>query len=140
MIPAPTVTGWSTFWQQIAPVGQGAAYALHGNRSSQERRIAIHLAKPGYRGMRRVIRTLLGAAVGAAATETHSRIVAPAGLTQAASFGGARQIESVTDVNRVTTAADLTYVQGVVDRVYNANPTSYPTDLSGNGGGGKEGV
>jgi hypothetical protein len=48
-------------------------------------------------------------------------------------------METVTTVNRNTTAADLTYAQGLVDRVFNAEISSYPVDLSGNGGGGKRG-
>lgn len=140
-LPAPTVTGWSTFWHNVAPAGQGSAYSLYGNRTANERRVDHHLGKPGFKQYRRVMRALLGASVGGTATETVARVSAPAGLTESQLLGGVRTIDTITIVDRVTTSADLTAMQAITDRTYNMAPAiaSYPTDLSGNGGGGKAG-
>lgn len=140
-LPAPTVTGWSSFWRTSAPLGQGGDYAMYGNRTAIERQIDHFLGQPGFKQYRRVMRALLGASVGGTATETVARVSAPAGLTQNNQLGGARAIDTITIINRATTAADLTAMQAITDRTYNMAPTiaNYPTDPSGNGGGGKVG-
>ena len=140
MLPAPTVTGYQGFWQQHAPSGQGGPYALYGNRYALENKISQLLGQRGYKQSRRLFLTLLGTGTGATATETDRRVSAPNALTSSQLLGGNRDIETVSVVNRATTAADLTYVQGVFNRYYNSNPTiPYTADLSGNGGGGKAG-
>jgi hypothetical protein len=73
--------------------------------------------------------TLLGAATGATATKTKRQV-----QWQQGSPGGLIPIEVITLVNRATTAADLTAFQALMAR--NTFPTTYPPDLSGNGGGG----
>jgi hypothetical protein len=45
-------------------------------------------------------------------------------------------IETINIVNRATTAADLTAFQALISRV--VQPSTYPPDISGNGGGGKQ--
>lgn len=132
----PTVTGWSTFWGQTAN-----AYQLQNGRSSNDYFAAMALGRGGQRGVRRIMRVLNGAAPGSNATETVARI-APATPFVTNTGGGARVVETVTEVNRNTTAGDATYVNSfILDRIYNMTPpiASYPVDLSGNGGGGKRG-
>lgn len=51
---------------------------------------------------RAVLLALLGVAPGANATDTYKRVIASDEL------GGARPIETVTNINRATTAADVT--------------------------------
>lgn len=140
-LPIPTVTGYSTFWEREAPVGQASAYAMLYARSSPENRAAQLLGRPGLRAVRELFRTLAGAATGNAASDTYVRAVAPNGITEAGSLGGARVIETVTTVNRNTTAADLTAMSDILDRYIGMDPAiaSYPADLSGNGGGGQLG-
>jgi hypothetical protein len=47
-------------------------------------------------------------------------------------LGGVRTIETVTDINRNTAAADVTALK---EMLYNVKTRpSYPVDLSGNGG------
>lgn len=75
--------------------------------------------------------TLLGAAVGGTATKTKARV-----LGQTGSPGGLQVIETVTLVNRATTANDLAAFQALLRRV--VQPASYPVDVGGNGGGGKQ--
>lgn len=141
-ISAPTVTGFSGFWEYHAPTGQAAPYAMRHYRNSTENRIAFILGRPGIRGIREIMYTLAGAATGSAASDTNKRIKAPAGLTETSAFGGSREIETVTNVSANTAAADLTYMQDLFNRYINLAPAiaSYPTDASGNGGGGKLGI
>ena len=75
--------------------------------------------------------TLLGAATGGTATKTKTQV-----QWQQGSPGGLIPIETVTLVNRATTANDLAAFQALLRR--NPAPASYPADLSGNGGGGKQ--
>ena len=140
-LPGPTVTGYSTFWEREAPVGQAGAYAMLFARYAPEDRASKMLGRPGMRAVRRIFRTLSGTATGSTATETTVRAAAPAGITEQAAFGGVRTIETVTHVNRATTAADLTSMNAFLDRHINMAPTiaNYPADLSGNGGGSKLG-
>ena len=147
MLPAPTVTGWSTFWSLSAPPGQGSAYSLYGNRTQFEGEVSRYLGKRGFKQSRRLMYTLLGAATGQAASETEKRVQGQIGSANyippaPSKFGGAIDIETVTIVSRNTTAADLTYAQALFNRTYDLAPAiaSYPVDASGNGGGGKVGV
>jgi len=80
----------------------------------------------------RILYTLLGAAVGANATQTKKQIKWEQG-----SPGGVIPIETINIVNRNTNASDLVAWQSLISRV--VQPSTYPPDLSGNGGGGKGG-
>ena len=79
----------------------------------------------------RILYTLLGAAIGANATQTKKQIKWEAG-----SPGGLIPIETINIVNRNTNANDLLAWQTLITRV--VQPSTYPPDLSGNGGGGKQ--
>jgi hypothetical protein len=138
MSVSPVVMGsptWSLFWGTTP-----GAYSMLGNESPTERGISRVFARQNERVAKRIILTLLGAAVGGTATETFAQISAPAGLTQASQLGGLRTVDTVTAVNRVTNANDLSYTQSLVQRMINT-PTiaNYAVDASGNGGGGKAG-
>lgn len=136
-LPAPTITGYQGFWQQHAPLGQGGAYSLYGNRGGVEGQLSRAFGRRGFKQTRRLMYALLGAGTGGSASETEKRVDAPNALTSSQLLGGNRVIETVTIVNRNTTAADLTAMQGTLNRIYNSAPTTYAEDLSGNGGGGK---
>jgi hypothetical protein len=79
----------------------------------------------------RLLYTLLGVAPGANAAQTKKQVKWEQG-----SPGGLITIETINIVNRATTAADLTAFQALISRV--VQPSVYPADLSGNGGGGKQ--
>lgn len=81
--------------------------------------------------LRRLLQTLTGVAPGATATQTKKQI-----QWQQGSPGGVIPVETVTLINRATTAADVTALQALFVR--SPTPASYPVDLSGNGGGGKQ--
>jgi hypothetical protein len=76
---------------------------------------------------------LTGAAVGGTATRSRSQV-----QWQQGSPGGLIPVEVVTLVNRATTANDLAAFQALLGRL--VFPASYPADLSGNGGGGKQAI
>lgn len=79
----------------------------------------------------RILYTLLGAAVGASAVQTKKQVKWDSG-----SPGGVIPIETINIVNRVTNANDLAAFQALIQRV--VQPSTYPPDISGNGGGGKQ--
>lgn len=115
----------------------GTPHALLTNTTGNEfEQLAKVMGKRPYgrAKLRAITSALLGAAVGGAATATHKRVshtVSP----EAPANGGLRVIETYTAVNRVTTADDLAKLEEAIAQ--SAQPSSYPADLSGNGGGGK---
>lgn len=82
-----------------------------------------------------IMTALVGAAPGQNATSTHKRVAAARNLEENVQ-GGVREIETVTHVNRNTTAQDVTDVEAFLSQ---SSQPSYPTDPSGNTGGGKLG-
>jgi len=74
------------------------------NRGVIMNRVAYLLARKGVLALRHTVRTLNGAAAGAASTKTYSQI--EANVEQ----GGKRTVETVNLINRVTTAADITEI------------------------------
>jgi hypothetical protein len=97
-----------------------------------DERIAKMLRNGGMSlSLRRLLTALVGVAPGATATQTKKQVQGQPG-----SPGGAVPIETITLINRATTAADVTGLNALLFRV--PWPSSYPADLSGNGGGGKQ--
>jgi hypothetical protein len=88
------------------------------------------LRTPGGRRLRRLLRTLNGVAPGAMATENRTRV-----QHQQGSPGGLQIIETVPYINRATTAADVSNINALLDRI--SYPSTYPVDVGGSGGGGK---
>jgi hypothetical protein len=81
--------------------------------------------------LRRLLQTLTGVAPGSTATQTKKQI-----QWQQGSPGGVIPVETVTLINRATTAADVTALNSLFTR--SPTPASYAVDVSGNGGGGKQ--
>lgn len=81
-----------------------------------------------------ILRTFVTGDVGSAASKTHTRIHYPSLVNP--SLGGLRSIETVTDISRNLDAADQTAFLLEIDGVH--TPT-FPTEKSGNSGGGKLG-
>lgn len=150
----PTVTGDSGFWNDIlVPTGPGGGYsptpvAQLGYRSPIERQIARLMKRNSLRDLRTAFGALIGATSGSNMTGTYSRVRAPVlpsenppQPTFIGELAGNRTIETITVVNRNTTAADVTYLKQIVanDRELEANMATvgYPADASGIGGGGK---
>lgn len=111
---APTVTGWSGFWQMngdLLPYSMSAAQA----RSGSAYRIARFVHKDENRDAIGALAALIGAAAGGAALNQYRRVQPPAGPsstvpvpTSIGDFGGSIPVETVSAINRITTAADVT--------------------------------
>jgi hypothetical protein len=147
----PTVTGYSPFWANVLTPGNGdsaTTYAFppvtqNGARPPMDSQLARILKRNTYRAMNEAILTLLGAAAGSTAEATHKVVSAPTGpeasvpqVTSIGDLGGNRDIETITDINRATTAADITWISKFFDNKLLEAGISYPT-VSGSGGGGK---
>lgn len=112
--------------------GTGHAFV---SQSTTKRMLSQLLKRPKNRALRELITTLVNGDVGDTAVATHSRVAAHE-HDNFLTTGGVRTIETVADINRVTTAADVTEI----DRnLFDATGEVYVVDKSGNGGGGKLG-
>lgn len=130
---------WSGLWNNLYGINY-SALASNGNTFEQNNRLRVHLSKllsrdRGTRKLMSIMRALNGAAAGETATATHKVVSSDVQRGQPLVNGGVRTIDTETDVSRVTTAADVTSINAMFDRVY--APSPYPADLSLNGGGNK---
>lgn len=116
----------SSFWTE-----NGGSYSLLVNKMPSRARIQRVIGTEGARRFRELFDTLIGANTGGTALATYRRI---AGETSAQIGGGVRTIDTVTVINRASTAADVTALKEFTVNVAR-RPTTYPRDLSGNGGG-----
>ena len=131
----------------------GENYELLSKKSPNRYHLNRLLKKRDLRELGEVMFTLLGATAGSSASKTHSRVQAVAD-TSSNEQGGVRTVESINEVGlvldsdkddtgaetaRVTTSAYVTTLNGIFDggTENNRAPATYPTDASGNGGGGK---
>ena len=83
--------------------------------------------------LRALLAALTGIVAGGTVTVTRKQVQGQQGAP-----GGLQTIETVTAMNRTTTAADVTMLNALFIR--NVFPSSYVADLSGNGGGGKASI
>jgi hypothetical protein len=124
-------TGWTnTLASGAANLPNTVGYVQNNGMFQHDDEIAKVLRNGGgSAAMKALIYTLLGASAGSTATATKKQVSGanPPGA-------GLPVIETVTLVNRATTAADLTAIQALFNRT--PAPASYAVDLSGNGGGG----
>lgn len=135
--PAGAV-GWTGYSNTLGggPANTGAtAGTVYFNGLSQgDDRIAKMFRNGGMTlSMRRILATILGAAVGGTATQTKPQV-----QWQQGSPGGLIPIETINLINRATNANDVTAFNVLFFR--NPAPASYAVDVSGNGGGGKQAV
>lgn len=149
-VTVPTVTGWSSFWQQT---GDSIPYAVlsrsaQGWRSKLEWELARVLNRNQMREIRELSLTLLGAAAGDTALSTYKRVSSPTNTNLAVpeaigvgDLGGSRTIDTITVINRVTTAADITYLTSIYDGTMspgNPNAITFVNDSGGNGANSNE--
>lgn len=138
----PTVTGWSGLYNAplaIPSAGAQTGYsfptaAQNGARPPMDSQIARIFKRNTYRGINELFLTLLGAAAGDPAAATHKQVGSPTGpegtvpsVTAIGDFGGNREIETVTDVDRVTTAADVTWLSKFFNNKLLEAGITYPT-------------
>lgn len=121
-------TGWQGLWTYEA--GQ-ATYTPIQNRIPRRNGIKRLMNRSQWRAASELFDTLLGAAVGGTAAKSHTQVQAVTPVPGLIG-GGLRTIETVTDINRATTTADVTMLKEMTVNV--KTRPSYPKDLSGNGG------
>ncbi len=119
---------WSGFWDNNPQSPQ--AHSLIGKYPNRNR-IRRLVNREGFRRYTELFDTLIGAGAGGTAAATHKRIAAQ-DSTAIGALGGVRTVETVTDINRASTNADITALKEMVFNV--KTRPSYPADLSGNGG------
>lgn len=116
------------FWDTYTP----GVYNFSSGDNPLKRRIAKLLDRESLKGLREIALTLDGVAPGQTALETHKRVSAgDIGTTPYSNLNGLRTIETVTDVNRITTAADVTEINTDL-LAYPLEPTTYVTNLNKN--------
>lgn len=125
---------YSGLWNGIF----GADHALTNSQQRQKRMISRIMEKPGNRKLRGLMLALNGAAAGGTAAVTHKQIAGPVSTPiPVGSYGGVRTVETVTDINRATTAADETNIDQIINDKF--GPTSYPSSRDGRLYGGMAG-
>jgi hypothetical protein len=130
-------TGYSaTLGPVAANVGSNSGQLQFGY-SPLTYRLENTLRRTQSRPLMKVWRALTGAAAGANATVNRERVKGTPAKDDPAALGGLVQMELQSVINRNTTAADITYIQTVLDEI--TAPAPYVADVSGNGGGGKLG-
>lgn len=124
-------TGYTnTLGPTVANSGSATGYVQNNGVFQGDDMIAKQIRNQGGAAAAKAIwYALLGAATGGTANATKKQVQHVTGAP-----GGLIPIETITLVNRTTTAADLTAFQALMNRT--PTPASYPADLSGNGGGG----
>lgn len=136
-LTAPTVTGYSGFWQTT---GDHAAYSmsLSAARAKAAKRIAYQFNRRSAGDAQEALLTLLGAAAGDPALKQFKQISAPSGpegavpaATGIGDFGGNRVIDTITQIDRVTTAADVTELTKWINAALLEQGISYPTAAGG---------
>lgn len=125
---------WSGLWNR--QYNEPYAPLSGGNTTDYNNTIRNELAKdfrgPAGRKLGAIVRALTGAAVGAGTALSQVRQI-PASPDVTASFSGGGKVTAVTvtEINRLTVAADETYVDGTTQR---STAPTYPVDKAGNGG------
>jgi len=121
-----SASGYQGLWTEEARL---AAYTPIQNRVPRRNGIKRLMNRSQYRAISELFDTLIGAASGAAASKTHAQV---AGQVPFQDGGGARPIETITDISRNSTAADITLLKEMTVSV--RSRPAYVADLSGNGG------
>lgn len=114
-----------------------SGHAQFNGMTQADGKLSRHFRTRGNRVLRELFLTLLAGSTGSAASEVYSRVEAKQMNTDAQGGGGLVSVESVTQIGRNAAAADVTNTVAAMSRV--TKPSTYATDASGNGGGGKVG-
>jgi hypothetical protein len=123
------MSSWSGLFNHVA--GTTAQYSLMINKNPIRGRIRRVMNRESFRAVTELFNTCIGAAAGEAALATHKRISAPTPFTDP--IGGVRVVDTITDIDRVSAAADITALKEMTFGV-KTRPSPYVRDLSGNGG------
>lgn len=115
------MVSWAGFWGNA-----NDSYSLLNNRNPIRTQLERIFRRPSMKVINELWLTLDGAVAGDTASATHVRVQ---GVSDAP-IGGARPIETVTDISRVTVAGDITDLNLLMTK---STAPTYPGDLSGNG-------
>ena len=119
---------YSAFWGPAVD-----AYSLLVNKQPRLNSMRRVVNRQGFRVNKELLDSLIGATSGGAALATHGEIGNGTLTTNGGvAFPGRGPVETVTDINRNTAAADITALKEFLFNV-NVRP-AFPADLSGNGG------
>lgn len=113
-------------------------YSLISGQMPTRDRIKRVVNRDGFRQFKALANALIGAAAGGTATASHTRVSHTGsgntvGNGTAGTDLGKPTVLTVTDINRVTTAADVAALKALLVNV-TERPVPYPVDRSGNGG------
>lgn len=124
-------TGWSsTLGAGSANSGSTSGAVQFNGQTQEDYPVANSLQRGANRAALAILKAAIGAAAGTAIGDVNYKRV-----QAQVPGGGLMPIETVSVVNRNTTAADLTALTALLSR--SVAPSTYVADLSGNGGGGK---
>ena len=129
-----------TNWSGLYDGWYSTPYSTIGVANPFRRLRRVFGARASALKAKEIVRTFVTDDVGTTALWTHKRVAAQVGATSgevASSLGGVRGTETVTDINRAITAGDETALLLEIDAVH--TPSTWPTEKSGNSGGGKLG-
>ena len=109
------------------------SYSFTNGNNPNERQLKRLMRRRGMRPVQELILTLLGAVAGSTASVTYKRVAGQgnSGPSSVGALGGARLMETRTQISRVTTAADVTRITDVLTRGPKATVDVH--DASGNG-------
>ena len=85
--------------------------------------------REAFRPLTALLNGLIGATTGSNVTATHKRIEAIQNGSGPINYGGVRTIETKTDINRDTAAADVTALKAFLYNIKTA-PATYPANLN----------
>lgn len=112
-------------------------YSLLNNKMPMRTEIKRVVNSDGFRVNKALLNALIGAVTGSNVTATHNRVGHREPINTVGNNAADISqpvITTVTDINRNTTAADVTALKEFLVNV-TERPVPYPRDLSGNGGG-----
>ena len=126
------MAGWQGLWTHEA--GNPAGYSFLVDKNPIRGRARQIVNRNSFRATKELFDSLIGAASGGAASATHKQVPTQSSTPIAlGGLGGLRTAETVTSINRNTDADDITALKEIMVNV-SRKPTTYPRDLSGNGG------
>jgi len=130
-------TGWTpilTVGQPVFATGQGNGVVQFNGQSQNDDRLSKQFRKlgPAIKILKTIFNAQIGNVVGVnTGPISYKRVLA----TNADVRPAAGLVETITQAGRGTTTADIAAFRGMISRA--VAPTTYPKDVSGNGGGGK---
>ena len=116
-------------WSGLYNGEHGENHSLLVNETSLKTKLTNVMRRLGVRKEKALLAALIGAATGGTASLSRTRIEATTDTGY--KLGGKRTVETVSDINRATTAADVTALKDILGG-RSVQPDSYNVEKSGN--------